>query len=98
MGKIENDYQSGLIKRIKERFPGCLVLKNDEQYIQGIPDLTILYGERWAVLEVKRSANEPFRPNQEWYLEYLNQMGFATVIYPEIEAEVFDAVQGALEP
>lgn len=96
--KRERDYQAGLIDRISMRFPGCFVLKNDEQYIQGIPDLTILYGAVWAVLEVKRSANEPFRPNQEYYLERLNDMGFAAVIYPENEVEVLDAIQRAFEP
>lgn len=96
MGR-ERDYQADLIKEIYRRFPGCLVLKNDERYIQGIPDLTILFGARWAVLEVKRSANEPFRPNQEWYLEQLNEMGFASVIYPTIESEVLHAVQRAFE-
>ena len=96
--KSERDYQAVLIDRISMRFPGCFVLKNDEQYIQGIPDLTILYGAVWAVLEVKRSGNEPFRPNQEYYLERLNEMGFAAVIYPENEAEVLDAIQRAFEP
>lgn len=98
MGKLENDYKAGLKKRIEDRFPGCLVLKNDEQLLPGIPDMTILYGPSWAVLEVKRSADAPFRPNQEYYLDRLNQMGFATVIYPEIEEEVLDAIQRALEP
>lgn len=94
----ENAYQAGLIARISMRFPGCFVLKNDEQYIQGIPDLTILHQGRWAALEVKRSKDEPFRPNQEYYLERLNELGFASVIYPENEAEVLDAIQRAFEP
>lgn len=97
MSKLENDYKSKLKKRIEERFPGCVVLKNDEQLMQGIPDMTILYGPRWAVLEVKRDKYAPFEPNQEYYLEYLNDMSFASVIFPAIEAEVLDAVQRAFE-
>lgn len=96
MGKFERDYQAALIDRICMRFPGCFVLKNDEQYIQGIPDLTILYGGRWAALEVKRSADEPHQPNQDYYIEQLNELGgFAAFIYPENEAEVLDALQRA---
>lgn len=95
MGKLENKYKSELRQRISDRFPGCIILKNDEQLISGIPDMTILYGPYWAVLEVKRNARAPFEPNQEHYLEYLNGMGFASVIYPEIEEEVLDAIQRA---
>jgi len=93
--KYERDYQPGLIERISMRFPGCYVLKNDEQYLPGIPDLTILYGSNWAVLEVKRSANEKYQPNQEWYLEELGRMSFTATIFPENEEEVLDALQAA---
>jgi hypothetical protein len=97
MARLENIYQGQLIERIKERFPGCLVIKNDEQYLQGIPDLTILYGPHWAVLEVKRSEAElkHLRPNQAHYVQWLNGMGFSAFIYPENEAEVLDAIQDA---
>jgi hypothetical protein len=98
VSKRENEYQAEVIKRLERRFPGCLVLKNDEQYMQGVPDLTILWGDRYAVLEVKRSAKEADRPqpNQEYYLERIADMGsFASFIYPEIENEVFDALQQA---
>lgn len=97
MGKLENDYKSQLKRRIEERFPGCMILKNDEQLLPGIPDMTILYGRYWAVLEVKRDANAPYEPNQEYYLEYLGDMGFASVIFPAIEAEVLDAIQRSFE-
>jgi hypothetical protein len=90
---LERNYQAGLIRRIKKRFPGCVVLKNDPNYIQGIPDLTILYGPQWAVLEDKASENAPFRPNQEYYLELLGNMSAAGVIYPENEKEVLDELQ-----
>ena len=91
----ESVYQGTLIKRLKRTFPGCVVLKNDSQYIQGILDLTILYCDLWAMLEVKAAADSPFQPNQEYYLEHLGQMSFAAVIYPEIEEEVLLALQEA---
>jgi hypothetical protein len=96
VGKRENKYQKDLILKIKERFPNCFVLKNDEQYCPGIPDLTILYGSRWAILEVKRSMREILEPgpNQEYYVDLFNDMGgIADFICPENEAEVLDAIQ-----
>lgn len=98
MGKLENEYKRGLKKRIENRFPDCIVLKNDEQMLQGIPDITILWGPWYAVLEVKRSVDAPFRPNQEWYLDEVVRMGgISFVIYPENEDEVLDAVQQSFE-
>lgn len=95
----ERVYQAGLIKRLRKLYPGSIVLKNDSGYIQGIPDLLILHKDRWAALEVK--AQEPrnaqaFEPNQEWYLETMNEMSFAACIYPENEKEVLRGLQHAL--
>lgn len=92
----ENQYQAELIKRIKFLIPGCFVLKQDPNYIQGIPDLLVLYGENWAALEVKRSAKEPYRPNQEYYLGEMDLMSFAKTIYPENENEVLNDLQRSL--
>lgn len=97
MVKRENAYQPKLIKRIKERFPGCEVLKNDEQYIQGIPDLTVLTEHGWALLETKRGADAPKQPNQEYYVDRFNEMGFSAFIHPSNEEEVLDALQRSFE-
>lgn len=97
MVKRENEYQAKLIPRIKERFPGCMVLKNDEQYIQGIPDLTVLTEDGWGVLEVKKSEKEPKQPNQDHYVDRLNNMGFSAFINPSNEQEVLDALQRSFE-
>lgn len=87
---IESNFQKGLIKEIKERYPGCLVLKNDATYIQGIPDLVVFYGSRYAFLEVKKSAKATHRPNQDQWIERLNAMSFARFIWPENKKEVLD--------
>lgn len=79
-------------------FPGCIVLKNDPNYIQGFPDLTILYKDRWAVLECKKGNNAKRQPNQKHYVAKLNEMGFSRFIYPENKKEVLDELQRALEP
>lgn len=92
----EAEYQAKLIKRIKAIFPGCLVLKNDPNYLQGVPDLSIFYNNKWAVLEVKRSENESHRPNQDYYINKLNDMSFASFIFPENEEEVLHELQSTL--
>jgi hypothetical protein len=86
----ENKYQRDLIKKISRLLPGSLVLKNDPNYIQGIPDLMILHGDMWAMLEVKASRLAKVQPNQEYYVNQLTQLGFARFIYPENEQEVFN--------
>lgn len=93
----ESKFQSELIKELNRIFRGCVILKNDANYIQGFPDLTILYRDKWAVLECKRGANEKFQPNQEYYISELDDMSFARVIYPENKEEVLDELQRALQ-
>ena len=93
----ESDFQGTLIKDIKKRFPGCIVLKNDPNYIQGIPDLSIFYKNKWAALECKRSENEPFRPNQKFYIQKMNSMSYASVIYPENKEDILNEIQQSFE-
>lgn len=91
----EAKFQSDLISDLTDMFPGCIILKNDSGYIQGFPDLTILYKDRWAVLECKRGLKEPFKPNQEYYLEILDDMSFASMICPENREAVLNELQHA---
>jgi len=93
----ENKFQSQLISEIKNRLPGCYVLKNDANYIQGFPDLLILYKDHWAALECKRSETASRRPNQEFYVSSLNDMSYASFVYPENREVVLDELQRALE-
>lgn len=93
----ENEYQETLIKKIKNLLPGCTVLKNDPNYIQGIPDLTVLYQGRGGMLEVKASEKSRERPNQRYFVDLFNKSEtFASFIYPENEEEVLRALQQAL--
>lgn len=95
MAKKESQFQRELIKEIKETFPGCVVLKNDPNYIQGMPDLTILHGDRWAVLEVKRDKGARHQPNQDYYVGMLDDMSFSSFVYPENKEEVLHGLQQA---
>lgn len=91
--KLERDFQSKLIKELKSLFPGCMVMKLDSSYIQGIPDLLILYKDKWAVLEAKRSSNSKHRPNQDYYVETMGEMSYAAFIYPENKEKILDELQ-----
>lgn len=93
---LESEYQGKLIKKLEKLYPGCVILKNDSGYRRGIPDLVIFYETRWAMLEVKADETKPYQPLQEFYLELLNRMSFASVIYPSIEEDVLSALQEAL--
>ena len=94
---LENKFQAKLIKELKETFPGCIVMKNDSSYIQGIPDLLVLYKDKWASLECKKSADERKRPNQDHYVEKMNEMSFSSFIYPENKEEVLDELHKAFK-
>lgn len=93
---LERDFQRKLIKDIKSRFEGCYVLKNDGSNVpQGFPDLTILYKDKWAALEVKRSANAHRQSNQAEYVDTLSKMSFAKFISPENKEDVLNELQQA---
>ena len=79
----ESEFQSKLIKELRSRFPGCIVLKNDPTYMQGVPDLIILYNNKWAALECKQTAKSSHRPNQDYYVKMMNHMSYSNFIYPE---------------
>lgn len=91
--KKESKFQSELIREIKARFPGSVVLKNDANYLQGFPDLLILYKDRWASLECKRYEEAHKQPNQEYYVGMLNKMSYASFICPENREEVLNDLQ-----
>lgn len=96
----ETDYQHDLKIKILERFPGSFVLKNDPSFIQGIPDLTVLWKNNWATLEVKKSEadyKKDFTPNQHRYVKQMSKMSFSAFIYPENEEEVLNAMEQSFQ-
>ena len=88
MAKLESKFQKELIDEIKSRYPGCIALKNDSSYIQGFPDWTILYKDKWAILEAKRERGARKQPNQEYYVDRLDSMSFSRFVFPENKDEV----------
>ena len=93
--KRESGFQDRLIKTLKTLFPGCMVFKMDQK--QGIPDLLILYGQKWASLECKREEDAKRQPNQPYYVEQMNKMSFSRFIYPENKKEVLNELQHAFK-
>ena len=93
--KPERDFQPNLIKELKALFPGCIVLKNDPNYIQGFPDLTVLYRGNWALLECKRYEDARRQANQKYYIDLASKMSFGSFIFPENKQEVLHDLQQA---
>lgn len=93
MAKLESKFQKELMDEIRKQYPGCVILKNDSSYIQGFPDWTILYKDKWAVLEAKRSRTADKQPNQPYYVDKLNSMSYSRFIYPENKDEVLQELQ-----
>lgn len=92
---LESDFQAKLIRELKKMFPECIITKNDPNYIQGFPDLTILYNDKWATLECKRSSRAKKQPNQDYYVGRMNDMSFSSFICPENKEEVLHELQQA---
>lgn len=92
---LENKFKTELVAEIEDMFPGCIVVHLDPNEIQGIPDLLVLYENKWAALEGKKNANAPHRPNQDYYVNLMNKMSFASFIYPENKEEVLYELQQA---
>ena len=93
----ESEFQHKLKLELKERFPGAIVLKTDANYIQGFPDLLILWKEHWFALECKRKEDAHKQPNQEFYVDLLNQMSFSAFIDPSNKGEVLDDLERAFK-
>lgn len=95
---LESEFQAQLIRELGKMFPGSIVTKNDSSYIQGIPDLTIFYKNKWATLECKKSASAKKQPNQEYYVGLMNEMSFSRFICPENKEEVLHDLQQSFKP
>lgn len=94
---LENKFKTNLIKEIKKRFPGSYVFHLDPTERQGVPDLLILYKNKWAALEGKKNKNASHRPNQDYYVKTMNEMSYASFIYPENKEDVLNEIQQAFE-
>lgn len=91
MAARESKFERDTCKELKKRYPGCIIEKNDAGYIQGIPDRSVYFGPKYAMLEFKRSEKATRQPNQEYYIGKINDMGgFARFIFPENKERVLN--------
>jgi hypothetical protein len=93
----ESRFQTKVIRHLRERFPGCEIIRGDASRQQGMLDWIILWGPYWASLEIKASVTSDRQPNQDYYVTKLNEMSFAAYIYPENEEEVLCALEQAFK-
>ena len=95
---LESKFKTQLAKDIEAMLPGAIVVHLDPNEIQGIPDMLVLYEDKWAALEGKKSATASHRPNQDYYVDLMDRMSFARFIYPENKEEVLDELFSAFRP
>ena len=94
---LESKFQADLKKELKQKFNGCIVTKLDSGDIQGIPDLLIWYKDKWATLECKKNEKASKRPNQQYYVDKMNEMSFSRFICPENKEEVLNDLQNMFD-
>lgn len=87
---LEKDFQKKFIRELEAIFDGCILIKNDAGYIQGFPDWTMFYKNKYAVLEIKKNKNAQHQPNQDYYIDLIDSMGFARFVYPENKNDVIE--------
>ena len=86
-------FKEKLVKKLKSLYPGCIIISMDPQEHPGIPDLLILYNNKWVALETKRSKTAAHRPNQDWYVAKMKDMSYAAFIFPENEEAVLNEIR-----
>lgn len=85
---LESNFQAKVIKEIKERMPAAIINKGDSS--QGYPDWIVCYKDKWAALEFKKSENSKRQPNQDFYINIINDWTMAAFICPENKMEVLN--------
>jgi hypothetical protein len=95
---LESVFQRALIRKIQKLYPSAIILKNDANYIQGIPDWLVLDGPYWAAFDAKASLKSTHRPNQDYYIQKMNNMSLADFVYPGNEEAFLNELYKTLRP
>lgn len=93
MPTLESKFKKAFLDELRDSFPGCVVITGNSATQQGIPDTLILFNDRWAALEFKRTPSASRQPNQSYFIEKFGEMSYASFVYPENKEEVFDAIR-----
>lgn len=86
--KSEAKFQSELIHELHDILGECYVLKIDAY--QGLPDILVLYKDKWATLECKKHENASIQANQEYHVGHMDEMSFSRFIFPGNKEEVLN--------
>lgn len=95
---LESTFKRKFLIKLETLYPGIIILQNDPEFRPGIPDTILLYGDRWAMLEFKRSSTARRQPNQDYYVNVLDKMSYAAFVCPENERTILNDLQSALQP
>jgi hypothetical protein len=99
MARLESRFQARVVSDIRNKIlPGCLLTMGNSASQQGIPDVFIVYYDKWAMLEFKAAPNSKHQPNQDYFVDRFNDWSFAAFIYPENAEEVLSELEQALRP
>jgi hypothetical protein len=94
--RLESGIQDDIVDELRSLFPGAIIGKIE--LFQGCPDLLILYRDKWATLETKRGTQSAHQPNQDYYVDLMNEMSFSRFINKENKEEVLRDLQKAFRP
>lgn len=96
MSDLESKFQKEFTDALEEKFPGCLIIKGNSSYRQGLPDWLMLHQDNWAAFEIKRNKNAKRSDSQSYYVNKMNDMSYASFVDPENYREVISEVQQTL--
>lgn len=91
--QFKKDFLKKVEARLRHNKVPYLVLKVDSTFDRSKPDTIILADHGWCALEFKRSKSASHRPNQDFWIKYLNEIGgLALFVYPEKEDEFITTI------
>ena len=93
--KLEKELEKEFMEDLNERMPGGFWLKGNSAMRQGVPDRMFLHSGHFAALEFKRDEKAEHQPSQDYYVDLLNEIGFARIVTPDNYHEVLDEIQSA---
>ena len=90
----EGKYKKRLKSVLRQLYPGCGIIDVDP-YVNdnSMPDMIVVYGPAWVMLETKKEVNAEQQPNQGYYIRHFDKMSYASFASPENHKEVLRDVE-----
>ncbi len=91
---LESKFKKRTERRIRKRLQRVKIyIVKSSTEVRSAPDLFILGSGMWAALEFKKHKDADRQPNQEHIIDYLDNMSYATFVYPENVEGVLDDLE-----